>query len=198
MKALIWPVKQGIPALVFLTEWLRSPLGVGAVAPSSRCLAKAITQGLSGKDGPVLELGPGTGVFTTAILDRGVRPNHVAALEIGDTFADQLASKFPDIIVVRADATLIKQNMPFKLGSVQTVICGLPLLSMPRGKVQQILAGSFDCLKPCGEFRLFTYGHQCPVPTQILELLNLSAKRSAFVVRNLPPASVYIIKRQAG
>ena len=196
MRTGTWEADTTKSAPIFLTEWLRSPLGVGAIAPSSRFLAQAMTEGLLKTDEPVLELGPGTGIFTSAILKCGVQPQLLAAVEIGEEFADSLTRDYPAIHVIRADAASVDKVTPFALGSVGAVICGLPLLSMPADKVRKIISGSFQCLKPDGEFRLFTYGHRCPVSKHVLDQLQLTAHRSNIVLRNLPPASVYVIRRQ--
>lgn len=197
MKQLVWQTRKSISTSVFLTEWLKSPLSVGAIAPSSSFLASAITKGLSETKGPILELGAGTGVFTSAILRNGICARDLAVFEIGDEFVDQLADTYPHIRVIKADATSVSQTTPFPLASVQVVVCGLPLLSMTQAKVQKIIAGSFECLNPNGEFRLFTYGYRCPIAKQLLDQLSLEAYRSSVIFRNLPPASVYIIKRKS-
>lgn len=179
----------------FLAEWFRAPLGVGAIAPSSSFLAKAMTKGISERSCPVIELGPGTGIFTKALLNRGITADKVAVIECGTTFAENLRTKFPSVHVIQADAADIDQRSPFKPGTVKVVVCGLPLLSMPDSKVQQIIEASFKCLEEGGEFRLFTYGHRCPIPKPILDRFGLCSHRSTFVLKNLPPASIFIIKR---
>ncbi len=179
----------------FGLEWLRAPLRVGAVAPSGTALARAITKGLSADDGPVLELGPGTGVFTAALLSRGLAASDIAAVEVSDSFAAALAERFPGVTVVRGDAARARRLAPFADGTAGAVVCGLPLLSMPPGKVLRILAGSFALLRPGGGFRLFTYGPRCPVPDAVLDRLSITATRTAFVPVNIPPASVYVLRR---
>ena len=152
-----------------------------------------MTSDLSCDDGPIVELGPGTGVFTSAILNRGVMASQVAVFELGENFVQQLSKQYPQALIVHGDATSIAHRLPFPLGSVQAVICGLPLVSMPAYKVFRIVASSFQCLKEGGEFRLFTYGHRCPISKDILERLNLTTHRSALVLRNFPPAPAYIL-----
>lgn len=85
-------------ALMFGREWLRAPLLVGAVAPSGAALARAMTAGMSATDGPVIELGPGTGVFTQALLNRGIPAGQIAAIEAieaSERFAAALATSTP-------------------------------------------------------------------------------------------------------
>lgn len=182
--------------MLFGKEWLRAPLRVGAVAPSGAALARAITDGLSPSDGPVLELGPGTGVFTAALLARGIPPGDIAAIEQGEPFASALSERYREVVVIHGDAARIRHLTPFGPARAGTVICGLPLLSMPPSKVLRILAASFAAMRPGGEFRLFTYGPRCPVRGPILDRLGLVARRSAFAALNLPPASVYSLRKE--
>lgn len=181
---------------LFGREWLRSPLRVGAVAPSSARLADAITQGLTATYGPVLELGPGTGVFTAALLRRGISAAQVAVVEANESFAAALTLRFPQVAVIHDDAARIRHVSPFGPGGADVVICGLPLLSMPPAKVLRIVAGCMTVLKSKGELRLFTYGQRCPIPAAMLFRLGLVAQRRAFVPLNIPPASVYAVVRR--
>lgn len=181
---------------LFGREWLRSPLHVGAVAPSSAALARAITHGLTGDDGPVIELGPGTGVFTAALLERGIPPERIATIESNQVFAAALAKRYPQITVIGGDAARVRHVTPFGPAGAALVICGLPLLSMPPEKVLRILGGSLAALRPGGELRLFTYGLRCPISSAMRSRLGLVAQRTAFVLLNIPPATVYTLRRQ--
>jgi phospholipid N-methyltransferase len=183
-------------ALLFGREWLRSPLGVGAVAPSSLALAEAITQGLSDEHGAILELGPGTGVFTRALLGRGIPTTRIAAIEASEGFALALSRQLRGVTIIVGDAARVRCLSPFPRGEVGTIICGLPLLSMPQAKILRIVGGSFKALRRGGELRLFTYAASCPVPSGILDRVGLVARRSAFVPLNIPPASVYVLRRR--
>lgn len=102
---------------LFGREWLRSPLRVGAVAPSSARLAESMTQGLMATCGPVIELCPGTGVFTAALLRRGIPAAQVAAIEASESFAAALALRFPQVAVIHDDAARIRHVSPFGPGA---------------------------------------------------------------------------------
>lgn len=181
----------------FGREWLRAPLRVGAVAPSSAGLADAMTKGLTESSGPAVELGPGTGVFTSALLRRGIPPAQITAIEASEGFATALKRRFPQVGVIHGDAMRVRHVVPFGPGGAGVVICGLPLLSIPQEKVMRIVAGCAKILKPDGELRLFTYGFRCPIPAPVLSRLGLSARRQAFVPLNMPPASVYIVQQKS-
>ena len=181
---------------LFGWEWLKAPRQVGALAPSSTGLTRAITAGLREEHGPVLELGPGTGVFTAAILACGVPPQQCAAIEASRGFAAALADRYPEVDVIHGDAARVRHLSPFGPAAAGSVVCGLPLLSIPPQKIMRVLAGSFASLRPDGAFRLFTYAPYCPVPFAIRERLGLVARRTAFVALNMPPASVYVLERK--
>jgi phosphatidylethanolamine/phosphatidyl-N-methylethanolamine N-methyltransferase len=59
----------------FLRSWIEKPLHMGAVMPSSKVLARTMAQFVDPQaDGPIIELGPGTGAITNALIERGVDP----------------------------------------------------------------------------------------------------------------------------
>ena len=182
----------------FLQEWFRSPARIGAIAPSGSRLASAMTEGVSHATGPIVELGPGTGVFTKLLLERGVKPEDIAAVELASRFAGALRDQFPSIHVIEGDAAQVEQLSPFSNGTVGKVLCGLPLLSMPEETVASIVTGSFRLLRQDGSFRLFTYGASCPITKHLLERENLAAARISRTLLNVPPATVYEIKKNAG
>lgn len=180
---------------VFLREWLRAPLRVGAIAPSGRRLQDLMTRDLRPEDGPVLELGPGTGAFTRALLRAGFAQDQLALVEYSPAFAARLAADFPQARVLNMDAARLRHAPPFGPGGAGVAICGLPLLSLPPGKVLAILAGTFGALRPGGSLRMFTYGPGQPVPRAMLARLGLRSDRLAGTVRNLPPATVHALTR---
>ncbi|MHA6841523.1 class I SAM-dependent methyltransferase [Ralstonia pseudosolanacearum] len=182
--------------LRFFRAWVANPLRVASVVPSSTRLSLLITTEISSETGAVIELGPGTGVFTRALLTRGVAEEDVVLVESGPEFVGRLRTLFPGASVMQMDAA--------KLGAVQlrndldvgAVVSGLPFLSMPLRKILAILAGSFRKLGPDGAFYLFTYGYFCPIPKRVLDRLGLKATRLGGTFSNFPPAFVYRIKRR--
>ena len=177
--------------LMFLREYMAEPSRVAAVAPSSRALAAMMTRDLDPRSAPVIELGPGTGVFTQAILARGVPESRLAMVEAGTRFADQLRERFPAARVLTMDAAALRTVTPFGDEKVGAVVSGLPLLSMsPRG-VYGVLAGVRRHLRAGGGFYQFTYSWRCPAPKRFLARLGLRAALFGHVFANLPPASVY-------
>ncbi|ANL64187.1 ribosomal RNA methyltransferase protein [Rhizobium phaseoli] len=182
--------------LHFFRSWISNPLRVAAIAPSGDSLARIMTSEIAALDGPIIELGPGTGVFTRALLARGVSEADLTLIEYGPEFIDALQARFPAARVLQMDAAHLAQADIFDDEPVGAVISGLPLLSMSPRKIASILAGVFTYMRPGGAVYQFTYGPRCPVPRPILDRLCLKAVRIGGTVRNLPPASVYRISRR--
>jgi phosphatidylethanolamine/phosphatidyl-N-methylethanolamine N-methyltransferase len=182
-------------ALHFFRAWMFDPLRVASITPSSAALARLMVAAIGSRTGPVIELGPGTGVFTRALLGQGVAEADLVLVEKGAEFADVLAGRFPRARLLCIDAAEIGEAaLPFA-APVGAVVSGLPLLSMPAAKVSAILAGSFAHLRDDGSFYQFTYGPRCPVPKAILQGLGLEGVRVGRTLRNIPPAAVYRITR---
>jgi len=182
--------------LRFIKSWAADPLVVGSIAPSSDVLSGLMTREILPSDGPVLELGAGTGVFTRALLSRGVSERDLTLIEYGSDFMRMLQHRFPKARVLWMDAAQLAQYDLFPDARVAAIVSGLPLLSMPVRKVMLVLSGAFTYLKPSGSFYQFTYGPFCPVPRAILDQLGLEASRIGSSVRNFPPAAVYRIRRR--
>jgi phosphatidylethanolamine/phosphatidyl-N-methylethanolamine N-methyltransferase len=182
--------------LQFLRSRRANPEKVGAVAPSGDALAQLITREIGPDHAPVLELGPGTGVFTRALVARGVGESELTLIESGPAFQKMLKERFPRARIVEADAARLASRHLFAHGSVGAVVSGLPLLSMSPRKIMGVLTGAFHYLRRDGAFYQFTYGPRCPVPRRILDRLGLKATRVGSTIRNLPPATVYKITRR--
>ena len=180
----------------FFRSWISDPRRVAAVAPSGDSLARLMTKQIDPSDGPVLELGAGTGVFTRALVARGVRECDLTLVEYGSDFMRVLQHRFPQARVLWMDASQLGSYDLFPGANVGAVVSGLPLLTMSPRKVMSILSGAFSHMRPTGSFYQFTYGPRCPVPRPILDRLGLKAVRIGGTVRNIPPASVYRITRR--
>jgi len=182
--------------LHFFRSWISNPLRVAAVAPSGDSLARLMTQEIASADGPIIELGPGTGVFTRALLARGVAETDLTLIEYGPEFVPSLQRRFPQARVLQMDAAKLAHADLFEGEPVGAVVSGLPLLSMSPRKITAILSGTFTYIRPGGAFYQFTYGPRCPVPRPILDRLGLKATHIGHTVRNIPPAAVYKISRR--
>jgi phospholipid N-methyltransferase len=181
----------------FARAWFRAPLKVGAIAPSGPVLARAITSEISHSTGPVLELGPGTGAFTRALLARGVAAENLTLLEYDPKLAKLLSVRFPGVRVVTSCATKLESLGLHDRHGVGAIVSGLPLLSMPHGTIRDILAGSFSQLREGGAIYQFTYRPLCPVPRKVMRELDLKGVCTSFSMRNLPPAWVFAIRKRS-
>jgi phosphatidylethanolamine/phosphatidyl-N-methylethanolamine N-methyltransferase len=183
-------------SISFFLQWLSAPLRVGAIAPSSPQLAKAITAEISAEDAPVIELGAGSGVFTRALIERGIPQARLALVEQSEAFAGQLTAQFPQARVLCIDAAQLEARTAIGSERAGAVVSGLPLLLMPAQTVATILERAFECLRPEGAFYQFTYGPRSPVSRDVLDRLGLVAVRVAMALGNFPPAFVYRIRRR--
>ncbi|MBR0687963.1 methyltransferase domain-containing protein [Bradyrhizobium manausense] len=181
--------------LQFFRSYISNPWQVSAIAPSGQSLARLMTQEIVPGRGPVIELGPGTGIFTKALIRRGVPERDLLLVEYGSDFVRLLQDRFPRARVLWMDARQLSQYERFK-APASAVVSGLPLLSMSPRKVIAILAGAFRHMQEGGTLYQFTYGPRCPVPRPILDRLGLKASLVGRTALNIPPASVYRIRRR--
>ncbi|MFJ7212277.1 class I SAM-dependent methyltransferase [Amycolatopsis sp. NPDC098790] len=172
-------------------EFLRHPMLTGAIAPSSPRLAETMTAGLGlERAARVAELGPGTGVFTEAVLAL-LRPEaRLTAYEINPRFADVLRERFPDLDVVTGSAEHLA------LDGVDVVVSGLPWTAMTADRQRRILDAVTGALTPNGRFTTFAYAHAAWTPPARRFAASLRSRfavveRTSVVWGNLPPAFVY-------
>jgi phosphatidylethanolamine/phosphatidyl-N-methylethanolamine N-methyltransferase len=181
----------------FFRRWVRNPRQVAAVAPSSRQLAAKMVDELPANTRRVIELGPGTGVMTEALLAHGLSPDGLLAVELDPALHDNLHGRFPELHLVQGDARdLARLAAGFAApGEVDAVISSLGLLGMDEQMRGAILSAAFALLRRDGRFIQFTYGARSPVSRGQLHALGLRMRRGAFILRNLPPATVYVYTR---
>lgn len=183
--------------ILFAKAFAAAPRIVSAIAPSGPALAKLITSEVDPRRGPVLELGPGTGVFTEALVARGVAESDLTLVEYGSEFATHLEARFPAARILRVDAANLASRDLFSDRKAGAIVSGLPMLSMSPRKIAAILSGAFVHLRPGGALYQFTYGPRCPIPRPLLDRLGLKAAFVGRAMLNVPPAAVYRITRRA-
>lgn len=181
----------------FFHAWRLDPRGIGAVLPSGRRLASAMTREVRVDQAPVLELGAGTGAFTRSLLARGVSGDDLVLIERDAGLAARLRQNFPGAEVLDIDAAHLDRYVLFSGRLAGVAICGLPLLNMPLRSRLRILLSVFTQLRTDGACYLFTYGLRCPVPPRLLERMGLRARRHRQVWINVPPAHVWKLTRRA-
>ena len=188
------PEKDPNAALVFLKAWLKSPLRVGAIAPSGDRLARAMAQVVPRRSAlPVVELGGGTGSITAALLRR-IPAERLIVVERDPELARHLRRKFPAIALIQGDARHLPRHLKaLGIDRVAAVVSGLPLVAMPKRVTREILEASFTVLEPGGPFIQFTYSLFSPLPRREF---GLSGRPVARVLQNVPPASIWIYRRR--
>lgn len=175
----------------FVREGLRRPGEISAISPSSGALADEMLHGVTFAGGKVLELGPGTGVFTSRALEKGCLAQNMHLVEMNGTFCSSLARRFPGVNIHNISAAKIGT---LGIAEFETILSGLPVLSMPRHLQHAILDGIISHLMPGGVYVQFTYGLSPPYPTCLIEELGLKWTKGPRIWRNLPPATVYRFK----
>ena len=185
--------------LRFIGQWLKNPRQTSSVTPSSDGLAAAMLAELPANTTRVIELGGGTGAITHALVEHGITGNQLLVLELNAKLHAHLHVEFPCEVLVLGDAADLPQlvaNACFlQHGLADAVVSGLGLLAMEQGQVIKILEGAFACLRPDGRFIQFTYGPMSPIPESEMARLGLSMRRGEFVLRNVPPATVWVYQR---
>lgn len=174
----------------FLLRLVRAPRGVGAVAPSSPALARAMASEIADIEGPILELGPGTGVVTEAILARGVAPARLTAIEYDAAFAQLVAQRCPGVNVVCGDAFFLTRTLGVSAPRFKAVVSSLPLLNFNPAQRTALLEEAFLLLKPGAPFIQFSYGVAPPIAPP----RGASVTRAARILFNLPPARVWVYR----
>lgn len=185
--------------LRFIGQWLKSPRQTSSVTPSSPELAAAMLGELPANTSRVIELGGGTGSITHALVDHGITGRQLLVLELNEQLHAHLSSQFPNELLVLGDAgelaRLAVEAGFIDDGLADAVVSGLGLLSMDRSTATRILENAFACLRPDGRFIQFTYGPMSPVMESVLASMSLSMRRGEFVLRNVPPATVWVYQR---
>jgi phospholipid N-methyltransferase len=187
--------------LLFLRALLRNPRSVGAIAPSSLYLARRMVVGIAGAE-QIIELGPGTGVFTREIVGRVGPGCRVLAVEVNRAFVDRLQRAWPQVDCVCASAeTLPALAAARGISGVDHIISGLPFASLPAETTRRILDGVHETLRVGGTFTTFQYVHAYGMTAAASFRRELSARlgsgpHSHLVVRNVPPAFVLTWRRR--
>jgi len=171
---------------------LSDPRGVSAPTPSSPALAAAIAAEVDmGRPGLVVELGPGTGVVTAALLDRGIAPERIVAIEQGRYFADLLERNFPALTIICGDAFQFETYLP-EGARIAAIVSGVPLLNFPLEARRSLIARALLAQGRGGRFVQLSYGWRPPVAPR--RAVHLGKKT---VWRNFPPAHVFTYRAAA-
>ncbi|MFT4161296.1 phospholipid N-methyltransferase PmtA [Shinella sp.] len=179
----------------FLKGWMDKPKSVGAILPTSAITARKMASVANPQSGlPVLELGPGTGIITKAILERGIAPEKLVSIEFSTDFYRHLVESFPGVNFINGDAFDIEATLGENWAGQKfdSVISAIPLLSFPMYRRVQLIEKLLDLLPPGRPVVQITYG---PVSPVIAWPDRYHIEHFDFVVRNIPPAQLWVYRK---
>jgi phosphatidylethanolamine/phosphatidyl-N-methylethanolamine N-methyltransferase len=181
----------------FIRSWFDKPLVIGAVSPSGKALAKMMAAPVDpALPGQVLEIGPGTGPVTEALIARGVDEGRLILLEFSHDFVPLLRQRFPRATVIQGDAyDVIRLTANVVTGPLAGVVSSLPLLTKPVPRRAKFLDDCFSLAHPGAPFCQFTYMVAPPIP--LFAIGEAKAEGSQLIWRNVPPARVWTYRRPA-
>ncbi|GJD96016.1 class I SAM-dependent methyltransferase [Methylobacterium iners] len=180
----------------FLRSWFERPLVTGAVTPSGKMLARTMASYVDPRvEGPVVELGPGTGPVTDALIRRGIEQERLVLVEYNPDFCELLQRRFPRATIVQGDAYSIREAVGAILpGKAAATISSLPLFTKPLEQRLDLLTTAHDLMHASAPFIQFTYAMVPPIPARC-DTGSYTASRSNKVWLNLPPARVWVYRR---
>jgi len=174
---------------MFFKRWLANPLQMGSIVPSSNALCQRIVrQTRRTGDEVVIELGAGTGVISQALLDSGLPAERLFVVEIVPDMAAHLRRVLPGVNVIEGDARSLPALIPEHWhGRVGTVVCGIPLVLLPKPEQGKFI-DAIEAVAPGRGFLHYSYCATSPLPARHH---GLAGKREAWTPLNFPPASVW-------
>jgi phosphatidylethanolamine/phosphatidyl-N-methylethanolamine N-methyltransferase len=177
----------------FIRSWIEKPLSTGAVMPSSKALARTMARHVDpNASGPVIELGPGTGPVTEALVKQGVDPARLILVEFNSDFCRLLRARYPAATVVQGDAYRLRRLLTtYVTEPVAAVVSSLPLMTKPLRTRLRLISDVMALLTPNAPFVQFTYAMVPPIPKA---LSGITAQASELIWLNLPPARVWVYR----
>ncbi|MDR3469977.1 MAG: rRNA adenine N-6-methyltransferase family protein [Xanthobacteraceae bacterium] len=178
----------------FLRSWIEKPLHMGAVMPSSKALARTMAGYVDAHDeGPVIELGPGTGAITSALIEHGVDQRRLVLVEYNPGFCALLRERYPLARIVHGDAYALRRSLREVLDTpAAAVVSGLPLMTKPMRTRLKLIRDAFAALEPGAPFIQFTYSVTPPIPKSLSGVRTEASER---IWMNLPPARVWVYRK---
>lgn len=179
---------------LFLREAVRTPFSAGAVLPSGPDLARAMAAEVDpGRPGLVLELGPGTGTVTNALVERGVHPSRLVLLETNAQFCGLLREAWPQASVLQRNAYEAPALIRELAVPVCAVVSSLPLILEARSRRLRFVAECLEVADDAVPFIQFTYFFRSPVQHSGTIL---RSRCSRMIWRNVWPARVWTYRRR--
>ncbi|PBC08351.1 phospholipid N-methyltransferase PmtA [Mesorhizobium sp. WSM3859] len=182
--------------LKFFKGWIDKPKTVGSIVPTSSVTARKMASIVNPRSGlPVLEVGPGTGVITRAILAQGVKPENLYAVEYSTDFVRHLRGLYPGVNVIEGDAFNLNATLGDKRDMVfDSVVSGVPLLNFPVPQRIAYIESLLDRIPAGRPIVQLTYGPLSPIPAGRGDY---TVEHFDFIFRNIPPTQLWIYRRAA-
>lgn len=193
----LFEMKNGIrldDEVRFIRSWFEKPLTMGAISPSGKLLARTMASYVDPSvPGPVIELGPGTGPVTEALVEQGVDPLRLVLVEFNPDFCRLLRTRYPDATVIRGDAYSLRRMLGSMLEQpAAAIVSGLPLVTKPLKTRVRLIREAFRLMQPNAPFVQFTYAVMPPIPKA---LAGVSTEASERIWMNVPPARVWVYRK---
>ncbi len=177
----------------FLRSWIERPLHMGAVMPSGKVLARTVARYVDiNSSGPVIELGPGTGAITDALIARGVDQKRLVLVEFDPGFCALLRERYPQAQIIQGDAYNLAQTLASLDEPGSAVVSGLPLVTKPMLIRMKLMRDAFQKLASGAPFIQFTYSVAPPIPKS---LPGIQTQVSERIWMNFPPARVWVYRK---
>lgn len=178
----------------FFKGWIDGPKSVGAILPTSAVTARRMASVINPASGlPVLELGPGTGIITKAIIERGVAAENIVSIEYSTDFYQHLKRTIPRVNFINGDAFDLDTTIgDWKDRKFDAVISAIPMLSFPMEKRIALLEDLLDRMPPGRPVVQITYSPVSPIDARPDRF---HIRHLDFVVRNIPPAQLWVYSR---
>jgi phospholipid N-methyltransferase len=183
---------------MFIREFVRHPVRTGAIAPSSRSLAREMVRGMGLEEArTVVEFGPGLGAFTPEIVARLAPGSQYFAVEQSDTLRLHLSTRFPHLRVFGGSAADLRLFLDrVGVDGVDCIVSGLPWASFGDELQDAILDTTLEVLNDGARFTTFAYLHGLVLPSARAFRDKLQGRfrrvsTSPVVWGNAPPAIVY-------
>ena len=188
---------KGAESALFFRHWLRHPLEIGALLPSSAAVGRAMAKEVAlDRPGMVLELGGGTGAVTASLLEAGCPAERLIVIEREAALADTLRRRFPASRVIEADACAIGAILT-ELGVAQlaAIVSSLPIKWFPLVGQRAVILPSLARAGSGGSFIQLTNALVSPVATAALDL---DGEEIARIWTQFPPVQLWRYRRKGG
>jgi len=181
----------GGPLWQFLVGFIKHPVMVGSVIPSSRVLIDKMLEPVDWATCKLfVEYGPGVGTFTQQILDRLAPDATLLTVDTNADFTTYLNGKFTDsrLEAVTGSAANVRKIMSERgFDRADYVLSGLPFSTLPPGVGPKIAEETAEALRPGGAFLVYQFS------PKVRQFIAPHFKRidKGFEWKNIPPATLF-------